>query len=152
MKSLKVKVTVESEITEFQTSSLEVPDEFLSWPADRQKGFIDAKVSESLRAHDGQEHAPRQGVRIVGVLLDDRKILGEFPIQPDVGAAGRSLLRAMEYARAGRSHSALFALEDACKSLKVSKDAAGVLVRALQNVAGLHKPSADLDTDVSPRV
>ena len=96
---------------------------------------------------------PRQGVRVMGALLDDRKILGEFPIQPDVGAAGRSLLRAMEYARAGRSHSALFALEAACQSLKVSKDAAGVLVRALQNVAGLHKPSADPDThDLSPRI
>ena len=150
MKSLKV--TVGSEITEFQTSSLEVPDEFLSWPADRQKGFIDAKVSESLRANDSQEHTTRHGVRVMGVLLDDRKILGEFPIQPDVGAAGRSLLRAMEYARAGRSHSALFALEDTCKSLKVSKDTVSVLVKALQNVAGLHKPFADPDTDVSPRV
>ncbi len=150
--STKIQVTVGSEITEIQTSTLEVPDEFLSWPTEMQKGFLDAKVSESLRANDSQEHTTRHGVRVMGAILNGRKILGEFPIQPDVGAAGRSLLRAMEYARSGRSHAALFALESACQSLKLSPSTAGVLVRALQNVAGLHKPSADPDTDVSPRV
>lgn len=127
----KIQVTVGSEITEFQTSTIEVPDEFLSWPTEMQKGFLDAKVSESLRANDSQEHTPRQGVRVMGAILNGRKILGEFPIQPDVSAAGRALLQAISYARAGQSDLVLRAMEESCRSLKVSTDTVGVLMRAL---------------------
>ena len=135
-------VTIRYDVTEFQTTTIEVPGDFASWETAAQQGYLDTKVSEFLRDQKGYQTV-RHSTSIQNAVLEGETLFREFLIEPGVSAAGRSLLQAIYHARLGHPDQALKALKETCESLQVPGDSLSLLGNVLRETAASESAPKD---------
>ena len=135
-------VTIRYDVTEFQTTTIEVPGDFASWETAAQQGYLDTKVSEFLSDQKGYQTV-RHSTSIQNAVLEGETLFREFPIEPGVSAAGRSLLQAIYHARLGHPDQALKALKETCESLQVPGDSLSLLGNVLRETAASESAPKD---------
>lgn len=136
------RVTIRYDVTEFQTTTIEVPGDFASWETAAQQGYLDTKVSEFLSDQKGYQTV-RHSISIQNAVLEGKTLFREFLIEPGVSAAGRSLLQAIYHARLGHPDQALKALKETCKSLQVPRDSLNILESVLREAAASESAPKD---------